>query len=186
MEYILASQSPRRKELMKFISSSFIVDVSNVDESVPNFLSPKEAVKEISYRKGYVVSLRHKEDIVISADTIVVLDNMIIGKPKDEKDAKRILRLLSNKMHHVYTSYHIFYKEQVIENTVDTIVYFNDINDELIDRYILTKSPLDKAGAYGYQDNDKYPLVKKITGSINNVIGFPVEEIIESLKKIKI
>lgn len=186
MRYVLASSSPRRKELMKFISSSFLIDVSNVDESVPDTLSPKEAVREISYRKGEVVAKRHKDDIVISADTIVVLNNLIIGKPKDEEDAKKILRLLSDKEHHVYTSYHIFYKGQTIQNTVDSSVYFNKLNDKLINEYVATGSPLDKAGAYGVQDNEKYPIVKKITGSINNVIGFPVEEIIESLKNIKL
>ena len=103
MEYVLASSSPRRKELMKYISSSFSIDVSNVDESVNPSLSPKEAVREISCRKGVIVSKRHPNDIVISADTIVVLDNEIIGKPKDKEDAKRILRLLSGKVHHVYT-----------------------------------------------------------------------------------
>ena len=186
MRYVLASSSPRRKELMKSISSSFLIDVSNVDESVPDTLSPKEAVREISFRKGEVVAKRHKDDIVISADTIVVLDSLIIGKPKDKEDAKRILRLLSDKEHHVYTSYHIFYKGQAIQNTVDSSVYFNKLNDKLINEYVATGSPLDKAGAYGIQDNEKYPIVKKITGSINNVIGFPVEEIIESLKNIKL
>ena len=186
MEYVLASSSPRRKELMKCISSSFVIDVSNVDESVPNSLSPKEAVKEISYRKGAVVVKRHKDDIVISADTIVVLDNLIIGKPKDEIDAKRILKLLSDKEHHVYTSYHIFYNGQIIQNTVDSSVKFNKLDDELIDAYVASKSPLDKAGAYGIQDNEKYPIVKKITGSLTNVIGFPVEDIVESLKEIKL
>ena len=185
MGYVLASSSPRRKELMKSISSSFTIDVSNVDESVSESLSPKEAVKEISYRKGIVVSNRHKEDIVISADTIVVLEDMIIGKPKDEIDAKRILRLLSGKMHHVYTSYHIFYMGQIIENTVDSSVYFNKISDETIEKYVASGSPLDKAGAYGVQDNEEYHLVKKITGSVSNVIGFPVEDIIESLKELK-
>ena len=186
MKYVLASSSPRRKELMKLISPSFIIDVSNVDESVPNYLSPKEAVKEISFRKGDVVAKRHRDSIVISADTIVVLDNLIIGKPKDREDAKRILRLLNDKKHHVYTSYHIFYMGQVIENTVDSVVYFNKIDAQTIDDYVASGSPLDKAGAYGVQDNEKYHLVKKITGSINNVIGFPVEEIIESIKELKI
>ena len=184
MGYILASSSPRRKELMKQISSVFEIDVSNVDESVSPLLSPIDAVKEIAKRKGEIVASRHKDDIVISADTIVVIDNMIIGKPKDEEDAKRILHLLSDKKHYVYTSYCIFYKGEIYQNVSETVVYFNKIDDDLINRYVASKSPLDKAGAYGYQDNDKYPIIKKIEGSETNVIGFPVEDIIIDLKKI--
>ncbi|MCR4912047.1 MAG: Maf family protein [Bacilli bacterium] len=186
MGYVLASSSPRRKELMKKISSVFVIDVSNVDETVDPSLSPKEAVKEISLRKGQAVLNRHKDDIVISADTIVVIDGQIIGKPHDEKDAKRILNLLSGRKHYVYTSYCIFYKGQVYQNTVGSSVYFNVLSQKLIDDYVATKSPLDKAGAYGVQDNEMYPIVSHIEGSLSNVIGFPVEDIIEDLKKLEL
>ena len=185
MEYVLASSSPRRKELMKEISSVFVIDVSNVDETVSPNLSPKDAVKIISMRKGVEVSKRHPNSVTISADTIVVIDDQIIGKPINESDAFRILKLLSGRKHIVYTSYCIFYKGQVIQNTVDSAVYFNKLDDELIRKYIASKSPMDKAGAYGIQDNEAYHLINKIKGSVKNVIGFPVEEIKESLKKIE-
>ena len=186
MGYVLASSSPRRKELMKKISSVFVIDVSDADESVDPSLSPIEAVNIIARRKGEVVVHRHMDDIVISADTIVVINNQIIGKPVDEMDAKRILHLLSGNMHFVYTSYCIFYKGQVYQNTVSSSVYFNKLDDKLIDDYVATKSPLDKAGAYGVQDNEKYPIVNRIEGSLTNVIGFPVEDIIEDLKKLEL
>ena len=105
MEYVLASSSPRRKELMKEISEVFSIDVSNVDETVDKSLSPVDAVKTIALRKGEAVKVRHPNEVVISADTIVVIDNMIIGKPIDEKDAIRILKLLSDRTHVVYTAY---------------------------------------------------------------------------------
>ena len=186
MTYVLASSSPRRKELMKEISSSFIIDVSNVDESVPSHLTPVEAVTEIAKRKGEVIKIRHPNDIVISADTIVVINHQIIGKPIDEEDAKRMLHLLSDKTHVVYTAYFIFYKDQTLHDVVATEVDFNKLDETLINEYVASGSPLDKAGGYGFQDNKKYPIVKGIRGSINNVIGFPVEEINETLKLLKI
>ena len=186
MTYILASSSPRRRELMKFISSSFLVDVSNADESVDDNLSIKEKATAIAFKKGEVVAKRHPEDLVISADTIVVIDNQIIGKPKDEEDAKRILRLLSGRSHYVLTAYHLFYKNQHLSDVVESEVIFNEIDDKLINDYVASGSPLDKAGAYGVQDNERFPIIKKVIGSINNVVGFPVEEIKESIKKIEV
>ena len=184
---ILASQSPRRKELMsKDITPSFSIVVSDVDESVDPSLSPLEAVKIIARRKGEKVFSMYPNDVVISADTIVVIDNMIIGKPKDEEDAKRILHLLSNRMHEVITAYCIFHKDKVIENHVNSRVFFNKLDDALIDEYVASGSPMDKAGAYGAQDNNDFKLIKKIEGSHKNVIGFPSEEILIDLKKEKL
>lgn len=186
MKIVLASSSPRRKDLMKEISSDFVIDVSNVDESVDSTLSPIEAVKTIALRKGEAVRNRHKDNIVISADTIVVIDHMIIGKPADEADAIRILKLLSGRTHLVYTAYCVFYKDQMIEEVVESKVTFNDLSDELIKDYVASKSPLDKAGAYGVQDNESYHIIKEIKGSLTNVIGFPVDEIKKSLNSLEI
>ena len=184
MEYVLASSSPRRKELMKEISEVFSIDVSNVDETVDESLSPVDAVKTIALRKGEAVKVRHPNEVVISADTIVVIDNMIIGKPVDEKDAVRILKLLSGRTHVVYTAYCIFYKDKFIEEVVESSVTFNKLSDELIKEYVASKSPLDKAGAYGVQDNDNFNIIKEIKGSLTNVIGFPVEDIKVSLNSL--
>ena len=184
MKYVLASSSPRRKELMKEISEVFSIDVSNVDETVDESLSPVDAVKTIALRKGEAVKVRHPNEVVISADTIVVIDNMIIGKPVDEKDAIRILKLLSDRTHIVYTAYCIFYKDKFIEEVVESKVTFNKLSDDLIKEYVASKSPLDKAGAYGVQDNGNFNIIKEIKGSLTNVIGFPVEDIKVSLNSL--
>ena len=184
MEYVLASSSPRRKELMKEISEVFSIDVSNVDETVDKSLSPVDAVKTIALRKGEAVKVRHPNEVVISADTIVVINNMIIGKPIDEKDAIRILKLLSDRTHIVYTAYCIFYKDKFVEEVVESKVTFNKLSDDLIKEYVASKSPLDKAGAYGVQDNGNFNIIKEIKGSLTNVIGFPVEDIKVSLNSL--
>ena len=184
MKYVLASSSPRRKELMHRITDDFIIDISNVDEHVDASISPEEAVKIIALRKGEEVRKRHPSDLVISADTIVVIDNEIIGKPIDEDDAIRILHKLNNRTHLVHTAYCLFYKDKFFEGIVTSSVTFNNLSDELIKDYVLSKSPLDKAGAYGVQDNDNYPIVKKIKGSLDNVIGFPVDEIKNSINSL--
>lgn len=184
MRYILASKSPRRKDLMKLISSDFLIAIEDIDESISYKLDPVSAVKDIAKRKGGAVYKSYPNDLVISADTIVVLENEIIGKPKDKIDAKKILRKLSNKTHHVYTGYAIHYLDKLIVGVVKTDVIFNELSDELIDKYIEDGSPLDKAGAYGIQDNDKFPIIKYIIGSYDNVVGFPVKEIKEKIEEI--
>lgn len=184
MRLILASASPRRKELMKEISSDFLVVPSNIDEDAIKANSIREKVALIAHNKGISIKKDYPEDVVISADTIVVLDNEVIGKPKDEEDAIRILKKLSGSTHEVLTAYSIFYKDEEIQNIVSSFVTFNVIDDEIINEYVASKSPLDKAGAYGVQDNDKYHFIKETKGSMDNIIGFPVKEIKESLKKI--
>ena len=183
---ILASASPRRKELMtKEICSSFTIIVPEIDESLSfkKYQDVKDIVKDISLRKCLKVADEHKEDLVIAADTVVVINNEIIGKPKDKEDAYRILKELSNKEHYVYTGYAIKQNDKLVQGIVKSIVDFNDLSDELINAYIASGSPLDKAGAYGIQDNERFPLVKKISGSLPNVIGFPTDEIKQDLIK---
>ena len=184
MRYILASKSPRRKDLMKFISSDFLIAVEDIDEESSYKLPPIEACKDIALRKGKEVYKSYPNDLVISADTIVVLDNEIIGKPKDMEDAYKILKKLSNKTHYVYTAFAIHYLDKLIVDVVETKVIFNKLNDPLIISYINSGSPMDKAGAYGVQDNDKYQIIKNIIGSYDNVVGFPVKEIKERIEEI--
>jgi len=183
---ILASASPRRKELMrKEISSSFVVVVPHIDESLSfkNFTDVKDIVKDISLRKCLEVAKDHQDDLVIAADTVVAIGNEIIGKPKDKEDAFKILKELSGKEHYVYTGYALKQNDKLVQGIVKSTVYFNELSDELINAYIASGSPLDKAGAYGVQDNDKFPIVKKISGSMNNIIGFPTDEIKQDLIK---
>ncbi len=184
MKYILASKSPRRKELMKQISPDFIVAVEDIDEEKYYQLPPIDAVRNIAKEKGKVVDKLYPNDLIISADTIVVLNGKIIGKPKDELDAKKILRMLSNKTHNVYTAYRIQYKGMEILHYVDSKVIFNNLSEDLIENYVKSGSPLDKAGAYGVQDNKDFPIIKKVIGSIDNVIGFPVAEIKEDISNL--
>lgn len=182
---ILASASPRRKELMrKEISSSFVVVVPHIDESLSfkNFTDVKDIVKDISLRKCLEVAKDHNDDLVIAADTVVALGNEIIGKPKDKDDAFKILKELSGKEHYVYTGYALKQGDKLVQGIAKSSVFFNELSDELINAYIETGSPMDKAGAYGLQDNEKFSLVKKTSGSNNNIIGFPTEQILLDLK----
>ena len=183
--YILASQSPRRKWLMeRDISPLFKVVISNADEHFPHELTdPKDIVKFIAKEKGEIVAKDYPNDIVISADTIVVIDNQIIGKPKDKDDAYRMLRMLSGRKHKVYTGYAIFNNRKIVNKMVESEVLFNDLSDQFIWDYIATGSPMDKAGAYGFQDKD-FPVVKQVVGSIENVIGFPTAEIKKDLESL--
>ena len=183
--YILASQSPRRKWLMeRDISPLFKVVISNADEHFPHELTdPKDIVKFIAKEKGEIVAKDYPNDIVISADTIVVIDNKIIGKPKDKDEAYKMLRMLSGRYHVVYTGYAIFKEGKIINKVVESKVLFNELSDKFIYDYIATGSPMDKAGAYGYQDKD-FPVVKEVVGSIENVIGFPTAEIKKDLEQI--
>ena len=179
---ILASKSPRRRELMKKITNSFLTYNADIDESLSYSLpTPLEAVIDIAKRKALKAKEEFPNDLVIAADTIVVLDKEIIHKPIDEEDAKRILRKLSDKTHLVITAYAINEKDELIEDYVISKVTFNKLSDELIEKYVLSKSPLDKAGAYGIQDNEKYPIIKSYEGSYDNIVGFPIEEIKNTL-----
>ena len=183
---ILASKSPRRKQLMeKYISPSFDIIVPDIDESLSfkSFKDVRDIVKDISLRKCLEVAKEHKDDIVIAADTVVVLDNEIIGKPKDQKDAYKILSKLSNKEHYVYTGYAIKQGDKLVQGLVRSEVLFNELNEQFIKDYIASGSPMDKAGAYGLQDNFTFHIVKSTSGSESNIIGFPVDEVKEDLKK---
>ena len=171
---------------MSQIVSDFIILPADIDEKACYTDSPLLTTRTISFKKGEVIAKKHPNDVVISADTIVVIDNKIIGKPVDESDAIRMLKLLNDRTHEVITAYSIFYKDINITHDVHSFVTFNKLSDQLINDYVLSKSPLDKAGAYGVQDNEKYHIIKSVKGSLNNVIGFPVEEIITDLKELKL
>ena len=183
MKLILASNSPRRKSLLTEYGFSFTVIPSDFIES-NLLLSPTVTAKNNALGKAKDVfnKLMDNEIIVLGADTIVVLDGKILGKPKDNFDAKNMLEKLSNKSHQVITGYSIYTKNKIITDYITTIVKFNELTDELIDKYVATGSPLDKAGAYGIQDG--FNLVKKIDGSYNNVVGLPIEIIKDKLNEL--
>lgn len=185
---VLASKSPRRKALIsEYLTSDFLTYNCDIDEDLSlHLVDPILIVRDIAKRKGeFAYKNFNKEDIIISADTIVYIDKTILGKPKDEDDAYRILKLLSNKTHYVATAYSIIHNNKCILKHVISEVTFNELSDELIRQYISSKSPLDKAGAYGIQDNEKYHIIKEYKGSYYNIVGLPIEELLESLKEIK-
>ncbi len=181
---VLASISPRRRELFKEVCSSFLVDSSNIDESTSLSLPPLECVLDLSKRKALALKDKYPDDLVIGCDTIVVLNDKIIGKPKDYDDAVRILKEESGKTHEVITGYTFIYKDKVFSSHTHSFVKFNKLDDELITRYLNDKKPFDKAGAYGIQESTKeYPLIDSFSGSYSNIMGLPLKEIKDDLLK---
>jgi len=172
---ILASASPRRKELLEKLGLRFSVIPAHIDETMLKDEDPINYASRMSLEKGEAIAKKYPERIVISSDTVVVHKEHILGKPSDPKDARRMLKMLSGKTHQVITAFTILQNNRDIERTEHEIsdVTFRDLNDSEIDNYIATGSPLDKAGAYGIQDLHAN-LVKSINGCFYNVIGFPV------------
>ena len=172
---ILASESPRRKELIKKITKEFTVIPANIDESMLH-IPACDLPGELSKLKAYDVFAKYPNDKVLACDTVVIIDGQILGKPHSKEQASEMLHKLSGRKHVVISGYTIISKEKEVTRTVRTYVYFNKLSDELIDKYIATGSPMDKAGAYGIQDQE-FDLVNHIEGSFDNVIGLPTEDI---------
>ena len=172
--FILASSSPRRKELLKEIVKDFIIVSPNIDESILK-LDPSKLSYEEAKTKAYAVASMYPHDEILSCDTIVILDGKALGKPKDKDDAFSMLKSQSGKKQVVISSYTYIGKGKEISRSVKTYVYFNNLTDEQISDYIERFNPLDKAGSYGIQDN--FPLISHIEGSFKNVMGLPVEDI---------
>lgn len=175
---ILASKSPRRRELMKFITKDFIATAADVDETLPEGIAPDEAVRYLSTIKAQ--PFVKDGDIVIGADTVVSLDGIILGKPKDTEDARQMLRLLSGNTHSVFTGYTVMTPQKTVSRCVETKVHFYPLTEADIDRYIATGEPFDKAGAYGIQGYGSL-LVKGIEGDYFNVVGLPVSQLMRTL-----
>jgi nucleoside triphosphate pyrophosphatase len=182
----LASKSPRRKELLKMIGIDFRTIDIELDEKIIDSHSPIKNVKRLANEKCHLALRKIKEGIVISADTIVVVDGNIIGKPKNKSDAKKILTRLSNRSHFVYTGFSLANKanDRLIIDYCKTKVFFKKLTPKEIKEYVNTGSPMDKAGAYGIQDDFGAVFVQKIIGSYYNVLGFPVSKIYDGLKSI--
>ena len=185
MQYILASQSPRRKFLLETIIPKFDIIVSNADETIDRDIAPITAVHILAKRKGEPIAKQYPDAVVISADTIVVIDNNILGKPKNEADAERMLHMLSGKTHQVITGVCIIYNnaENIFAKTTD--VTFKNLSDLEIKKYIETGEPMDKAGSYGLQgDGSKF--VDNINGDQFNVIGLPISDLKNTLCDMKL
>lgn len=180
---ILASNSPRRKELLGMLGYEFIVLPSDCDEST-SIENPKKLVKELSYRKAFAVK-RDNNDTVIGSDTVVAIGKKILGKPKNKADAYNMLKLLSGKTHTVYTGVTVLNDKQAITDCISCRVTFKKMTDKEIKAYIETNEPMDKAGAYGIQCRGS-AFVKAVRGDYFAVVGFPCCYIDTILKKIGI
>ena len=171
---VLASQSPRRQELIKLIFDSVEILPADCDETLPEGIGAREAVEYLSKIKNDASSeLTEKDNLIISADTVVAVDDEILGKPVDKEDARRMISLLSGKVHQVYTGVTLSLNEKTKTFSEKTDVEFFDLTENEIEEYISSKEPYDKAGAYGIQGKAGL-LVKGINGDYYNVVGFPI------------
>lgn len=182
----LASKSPRRRKLLKQLNLKFKAISVDINEKILTGEKPFIAVKRIAEDKLKKAKSIIKEGIIITADTIVVLENKIIGKPSDEKDAMNILKKLSGKTHVVYTGYTLFNNNngKQISEYQKTEVTFRVLTDIEIMDYIKSGSPMDKAGAYGIQDDFGAVFIEKINGCYYNVVGLPLAKLYHDLLKI--
>ena len=169
---ILASASPRRRELLALTGLPFTVDAPDVDETCS--LPPREAVMELSRRKALAAAQLHPGCVILAADTLVAVDDTALGKPHDAEDAFRMLRSLSGRWHQVYTGVTVVDADGTVRCEADgTDVHFEDMSDEAIRRYIATGEPMDKAGAYAVQGIAGL-WIDQLRGSHTNVIGLPM------------
>lgn len=184
---ILASKSPRRKELLEKIGINIQILPSNIDEDLISIKSPEDYVKELAFLKAESIALIHPDTWIIGADTIVVEQDQIFGKPKSKSQAFEMLNKLNNCEHSVYTGFCVMNnkKKVILKNVVETKVYFKNLSHEEINFYINTDEPFDKAGGYGIQGIGSF-MVKRIAGSYTNVVGLPVCELVETLKELNI
>lgn len=181
---ILASASPRRQELLKLIFDDFKTEPADIDETVRKSIDLTKYPEYLALKKAHhVVENRHYEDVVIGCDTGVFIDDMMLGKPQDENQAKEMLKLLSGRKHKVITGCSILYRGKSLSFSETTDVEFYALTDKEIDDYAATGEPMDKAGGYGIQGKGAL-LVKGICGDYYNVVGLPVGALRQALKKI--
>lgn len=182
----LASKSPRRRKLLKQLGIKFKSFSVNTIEDVLDGEHPVNCVKRLALEKLDTAKRKVQNSIVITADTIVVLDRNVIGKPKNKKDAVRILSLLSGKVHTVYTGFCVLNQNsnKIITDFEKTKVEFRQLTKDEIFDYVDGGSPMDKAGAYGIQDDFGAVFVKKINGCYYNVVGLPLTKLYNALRKV--
>lgn len=179
---ILASQSPRRKELLSLITEDFRIIPAKGEELLPEGISPKDAVILLARQKAEEIYSEYKNEVILAADTVVAINGQILGKPADEEDAADMLRMLSGTTHSVFTGVCIITENGGLYTFADeTTVQFHPLSEEDIRNYVASGEPMDKAGAYGIQDRGAL-LVKGINGDYYNVMGLPVGRIYNEFK----
>ena len=177
---ILASASPRRRELLEMAGIPFIIQAADVDESLPQGISPDEAVKLLARKKAKAIDTQDR--LVLAADTVVALDGVIFGKPQNEEDARQMLRTLSGKTHQVHTGVCLRKDGKEIVFCETATVEFYPLTKEEIDHYVASGEPLDKAGAYGIQGKGAL-LVRRIDGDYYTIVGLPIARVVRELQK---
>lgn len=173
MHLILASQSPRRKELLGLFHIPFTIQAANIDEAMDPALPPQTEVARVSRKKALAVPRAEDADIVIAADTIVVCCGQILGKPQDPADARRMLALLSGRGHQVMTGLTVLRGQTAVTHTEITDIHFRSLSKEEIAAYVRTGEPMDKAGAYAIQGGAAL-FADRLVGDYYNVMGLPV------------
>ena len=182
----LASKSPRRRKLLKQINLKFKSFSVDIDETIYPHETPVHCVKRLAEEKMFKAKKRISEGIIITADTIVVLKGKVIGKPKNEDEAKKYLRKLSGNVHTVYTGFSVYNSKRnlLITDYEKTLVEFRKLFKDEIEDYVAAGSPMDKAGAYGIQDDFGAVFIKKINGCYYNVVGLPLTKVYQALRKV--
>ncbi len=181
---ILASASPRRKQLLESVDLAFTCVTSQVEEVFDTTLPIPKAIESLALQKAEEVAKRHRDAIVIGADTMVVFEQQVLGKPKDDIEAKAMLQMLSGKTHQVITGVALVYQQQVLVFHETTNVTFYTLEEEMINAYVASKEPLDKAGSYGIQGKASI-FVEAIQGDYCNVVGLPLAKVYRYIQKIK-
>ena len=181
---ILASKSPRRKEILNDFGFDIKIDSIDIDE-VSDKIEIVDQLMDISKKKSEEVAKKYPDEYVVSADTAVIVDGEMLGKPKSESEAKKMLEKLSGRNHKVITAYTVFnLSKEIAHSSYDTtVVYFKKLTNKEIDWYVGTREPMDKAGAYGIQGKGTI-LIEKIEGDFYNVMGFPMSKFYEDLKSL--
>jgi septum formation protein len=173
LQIILASKSPRRKEILERMGYSFSIIVADTDESITEKMSVEEQVRTLALRKAQALKALCGDDcVIIGSDTMLEFEGQALGKPKDEDDAKQMLSSLSGKSHFVHTSVALLYRGKALVSSDKTTVNMRPYTKEDIDYYVGTGDPMDKAGSYGIQSKGGF-LVSSIEGEMDTVVGFP-------------
>lgn len=181
---ILASKSPRRQELLRLMDIDFRVVLKEVDESYPAGLTPEEVAVYIATKKAEAFDEDVTDEVVLTADTIVVIDDKILGKPETPEHAIEMLKMLSGRMHKVITGVCILHQHKVNKFYDVSEVFFRKLSDEEISSYVAQYIPLDKAGSYGIQERIGLIGIERINGSYTNVVGLPTEKVYQQLKNL--
>jgi septum formation protein len=184
MKLLLASQSPRRKELLSSLGFEFQVVKIDCEEIVPEHIKVGESAAYLSELKANAYRKLEKDEVLLTSDTVVAIDNQFLGKPKNEEDAMYMLKMLSGKIHQVYTSITIKTLDKTITETDIANVEFDEITDEEIKYYIQNYKPFDKAGSYGIQEWLGMAKIKRMEGSFYTIMGLPTHLVYKILKEI--